>query len=246
MLQVLLPYAWPIHRKSLQFRSVLVAACLLASNVLNVLVPRQMGIMVDNMSEYARGGKVLYRNYLLHRLTYQDSTRNIWLPVIIYAVLLFVNGDACIGWIRKWLWLPLEQCSYVALSTASQAHIMSLSSDFHESDNKNTSDLMQAATTGRSVINLLETICFQVVPMFVDSVIAFGYLWFLFGPFMGLLLATTFFSYFYVTTKLITATAERRRQYTAIHRREYIVGHQSLESWNIASVSLTHLVKSHF
>lgn len=171
-------------------------------------------------------------------LTYKDSTRNIWLPVVAYAVLLFVNGDAGIGWTRKWLWLPLEQRSYVALSTASQAHIMSLSSDFHESDNKNTSDLMQAATTGRSVIDLLETICFQVVPMLVDSVIAFGYLWFLFGPFMGLIVATTFFSYLYITAKLIAATAEQRRQYTAVHRKEYIVGHQSLESWNIASVSL--------
>ncbi|KIN01787.1 hypothetical protein OIDMADRAFT_196334 [Oidiodendron maius Zn] len=179
-----------------------------------------MGVMIDNMSAYAQG----------------DSTRNIWLPVVAYAVLLFVNGDAGIGWIRKWLWLPLEQRSYVALSTASQAHIMSLSSDFHESDNKNTSDLMQAATTGRSVIDLLETICFQVVPMFVDSVIAFGYLWFLFGPFMGLIVATTFFSYLYITAKFIAATAEQRRQYTAVHRKEYIVGHQSLESWNIASL----------
>ena len=44
--------------KSLQFRAVLVAACLLMSNALNVLVPRQMGVMVDNLSEYVKGGKL--------------------------------------------------------------------------------------------------------------------------------------------------------------------------------------------
>ena len=59
MLQELLSYAWPMHRTSLKFRTVLLAACLLISNVLNVLVPRQMGVMIDNMSAYAQGGNVI-------------------------------------------------------------------------------------------------------------------------------------------------------------------------------------------
>jgi hypothetical protein len=46
-----------MHNKTLQFRALLVAACLLASNALNVLVPRQMGVMIDNLSEYVKGGK---------------------------------------------------------------------------------------------------------------------------------------------------------------------------------------------
>jgi ABC-type transport system involved in Fe-S cluster assembly fused permease/ATPase subunit len=170
----------------------------------------------------------------VHWLTSKDGTRNIWLPGLIYAVLLFINGGAGIDWIRKWLWLPLEQYSYAAISTASQAHMLSLSSDFH--DSKTTSDLMQAITGGRSVTYLLETICFQVVPMFIDLAIAFAYLWSLFGPFMGLILAATFFSYLYITTKLVAMRAENRRQYVAGFRKEWTIGHQSLEGWNTASV----------
>jgi hypothetical protein len=59
MFQIFLPYAWPTHNKELQLRAALVAACLLASNALNVLVPRQMGVMVDNLTEYVKGGKFI-------------------------------------------------------------------------------------------------------------------------------------------------------------------------------------------
>ena len=239
-MQIFLPYAWPMHNKALQFRAILVVACLLTSNALNVLVPRQMGVMVDNLSEYVKGGKFINRRSPRHHLTDKDSTRNIWLPVITYATLLFLNAGACIGGIRKWLWLPLEQHAYSALSTAAHAHIMSLSSDFH--DSKISFDLMQATAGGRTVTDLLETICFQVVPMFVDLAIAFGYLWSLFGPFMGLVLATTFFLYLYITTKLVSRRAEQRRQYIAISREESTVGHQSLEGWSTASVRVLILL----
>lgn len=48
-----------MHNKTLQFRAALVAACLLTSNALNMLVPRQMGVMVDNLSEYTQGSKFI-------------------------------------------------------------------------------------------------------------------------------------------------------------------------------------------
>lgn len=96
---------------------------------------------------------------------------------------------------------------------------------------------MQATSSGRSVTELLETICFHVVPMFIDLIIAFGYLWSLFGPFMGLVLATTFFTYLYVTTKLVANRAGQRRQFIAVFRKEWAAWHQSLEGWNTASVS---------
>jgi len=159
---------------------------------------------------------------------------NIWLPVLQYALLLFISGGACIGWLRKWLWLPVEQYSYDALSTASHAHLMSLSSDFH--DNKTSSELAQSVSGGRSVSDLLETVCFQVIPMFIDLTIAFGYLSGLFGPLMGLILVVEATIYFYVTTKLVAQRAEKRRDYVTIYRKEWTVGQQSLDGWNTASV----------
>jgi hypothetical protein len=59
MTQVFLPHLWPFHNKALQFRAVLVGFCLLASNALNVLVPNQMGVMIDSLTKYAQGGTFL-------------------------------------------------------------------------------------------------------------------------------------------------------------------------------------------
>lgn len=216
---IFFPYIWPVHSKTLQFRAILVGCCLLLSNALNVLVPRQLGIMVDGVNNHI-----------------QDPVMNpdYWTPVLGYAILVFISGGACIGWIRKWLWLPVEQYSYDALSTASHAHLMSLSSDFH--DSKSSSDLAQAISGGRSVADLLETVCFQVIPMFIDLIIAFGYLSSLFGPYMGLILVTEAITYLYTTTKLVALRAEKRREYVAIFRKEWTVAQQSLDGWNTASL----------
>lgn len=132
--------------------------------------------------------------------------------------------------------MPVEQYSYDALSTASHAHIMTLSSDFH--DSKSSSDLIQAVNGGRSVADLLETVCFHVVPMFIDLAVAFGYLWSMFGPYMGLMMATTASTYLYVTTKLVSARAGKRRKYIVVMRKEWQVGYDSLDGWATASVSV--------
>jgi ABC-type bacteriocin/lantibiotic exporter with double-glycine peptidase domain len=192
-----------------------------------------MGVMIDSLTKYAQGGKFSIPNRGI-KLTHVDMNSNIWLPVVIYTVLRFVSGGACIGWIRRWLWIPLEQYSYDALSTASHAHLMSLSSDFH--DNKTSSDLSQAVHGGRSVADLLETVCFQVIPMFIDLAIAFAYLWTLFGAYMGLMMAATVISYLYITTKLYARRASKRRDYITIYRKEWTIGQQSLDGWSTASV----------
>jgi ABC-type transport system involved in Fe-S cluster assembly fused permease/ATPase subunit len=134
----------------------------------------------------------------------------------------------------------VEQYSYNALSTASHAHIMSLSSDFHES--KSSSDLTQAISGGRSVSNLLDTVCFSVIPMFIDLIIAFAYLSSLFGPYMGLILAVEALTYLYTTTKLVAMRAEKRRGYVAIFRKEWTIGQQSLDGWNTASVCIRRTI----
>lgn len=111
---------------------------------------------------------------------------------------------------------------------------MSLSSDFH--DSKTSSDLSQAVQGGRSVSDLLETVCFQVLPMFIDLAVAFAFLWALYGPYMGLLMAATAVTYLYVTTKLYSRRAAKRREYITVSRKEWTIGQQSLDGWSTASL----------
>lgn len=130
--------------------------------------------------------------------------------------------------------MPVEQYSKNSLSTASHAHLMNLSSDFH--DSKSSSDLSQAMHGGSSVLSLVETVCFELVPMFNDLGFAFIIFWTLYGPYMGLLITTVSATYLYATTKMIARRQEMRRQYITNYRREWTVGQESLDGWITASV----------
>ena len=75
--------------------------------------------------------------------------------------------------------------------------------------------------------------------MFIDLAVAFAYLWLLFGPYMGFIMAVTVISYLYITTKLVALRAEKRRDYITIYRKEWTVGQQSLDGWTTASVGFS-------
>ncbi|TVY92310.1 Heavy metal tolerance protein [Lachnellula willkommii] len=106
---IFFPYVWPTRDRSLQLRTIFVGVCLLLTNALNVLVPNQLGVMVDKLTKYSTG----------------------------------------------------------------------------------------------------------------DLAIAVAYLWSIFGPYMGLMIAATATSYLYVTTKLVSLRAPKRRDYITVSRKEW-------------------------
>ena len=160
--------------------------------------------------------------------------RIVWIPVVTYAALIFISST-CFEYLRTWLWLPVEQRAVHTLSTAAHAHIMSLSCDFH--DSKNTSDLVQALQGAKGMVNLLDIICFQVLPLLIDIIAAFVFLWSFAGPLMGVIMIVTSFSYLYLTSKMIAFRTKSRRRYVKYHRKEWTVGHSSMDGWTTASVS---------
>ena len=159
---------------------------------------------------------------------------------MVYATLTFLNSGACLGWLNYWLWLPLQQYSYDALTNAAQSHVMSLSSDFHES--KDASEIHQSLVQGRSIISLVDTICFEVLPMFVDLFLVGAYLFFLFGPYMMLDLLATMILYIYITTKLVSMARERRLAYITGSRNEWTSAHSCIDNWRVSTVCIQNYV----
>jgi ABC-type transport system involved in Fe-S cluster assembly fused permease/ATPase subunit len=153
----------------------------------------------------------------------------------MYAILTFANSESCIGWLQFWLWRPLEQYATQALNTAAHAHVMGLSSDFH--DSKESADINQAVHQGHSVTELVELICFEILPILIDLVAVCFYLNFLFGPYMGLILAFTSTTFLYTTTKLVVLTRVRRRKFIKNYRKEWISAYTTLNNWRTATVS---------
>ncbi|KXH67823.1 ABC transporter [Colletotrichum salicis] len=215
---ILFPYIWPVGQKTLQLRLVLVGLCLLAGNALNLLIPRQFGIIVDELKD---------RNF-----------GSAWYGVAIYGLLRIAASDAGIEFLREWLYLPLEVYADGALSTAAYRHILNLSADFH--DSKSTSDISLAMYGGSSVSDLLESICFQALPMLIDLVVAIVYLSVILGPYEGLITLATSTLFLFIATKMIAVMKERRRAHVNAQYAEHYVRQTGITGWHtVASFNQT-------
>ena len=186
---------------------------LLAIRALNVLVPRQLGIVVN-----ALGGPD-------KSLPFRE--------LAIYILLSFADSSAGLSTLRQFLWFPVELNATQALKTRSFNHIMSLSCDFH--DNKQSGELYEAMYQGTSVINLLETIVFELSPMVVDLVIACAYFYYIFDAYMLLIVTTTMLSYLWATSFFTHMQTEVRRRNQRASRKCFQVLYDTMDGWKTVS-----------
>lgn len=128
------------------------------------------------------------------------------------------------------LWLPVEQYAQKAITTAAYNHIMGLSCDFH--DNKQSGELYKSIDQGDSINSLLETILFDAFPMLIDLVVAYVYLYYLFGSYMALTVAATTVMYLWAVTCYSAKQRQLRRRFSGIWRKEYQFMYDTLGSWS--------------
>lgn len=207
--QVFFPYIWPSGRPWLQFRIALVGGCLLINNGLNILIPRQIGIVMDSL--------------------YGINSKSPWVEVMIYVGFRIVASSAGISGIRSWLWYPVENYSSEALRTAAYSHVMRLSADFH--DAKSSSDIQVAIIYGTRISDIIESVCFEVVPMFIDLSAAFIFLSVTFGPYEGFITAATAVVYLFITTQMMKKMKDPRRAQTSAYYEMSCVQSSGIHGW---------------
>ncbi|OAA65452.1 vacuolar ABC heavy metal transporter [Niveomyces insectorum RCEF 264] len=207
---IFFPYIWPVGNRALQLRAVLVGVCLLANNALNVLIPRQLGIIMDSLGHV--------------------NNKNPWVQVLIFAGLKFSASEAGLSLLRQWLWIPVEFYSFGAMSTAAYSHVLNLSSDFH--DSKSSSDIMMAISSGQSISNLLESICFSAIPMLIDMSVAFVYLSATFGPYEGFITFATAIIFLYIAGRMIAGLKVARRGEVNAWFEEHYVRQAGIQGWS--------------
>ncbi|KAI1453475.1 hypothetical protein F4805DRAFT_470067 [Annulohypoxylon moriforme] len=210
---IFFPYIWPVNNRRLQLYAALVGLCLLAGNVLNFLIPRQYGAVMDSLSGV--------------------SGSNPWIQVAIFAGLRLLASEAGINLLRQMLWLPIEYYSEEALTAAAYSHIMNLSSEFH--DSKSSSDLIVAISNGTSISNMLDSICFQALPMLIDLIIAFTYLSTKFGPYEGFITIATGAAFIQSATHIIGSFQEKRKMLVRTYFEEHYIRQAGIQGWQTVS-----------
>jgi ABC-type transport system involved in Fe-S cluster assembly fused permease/ATPase subunit len=113
---------------------------LLTVNVkVNILVPLQLGILVDALGY----GRIPYKELILY---------------VVYRGLQGQQG--AIGSARSVLWIPVSQSLFRRLSCAAFEHVLGLSMDFHLS--KRIGEVTSALSRGSAINTFLENFLFQV------------------------------------------------------------------------------------
>lgn len=195
------PYLWPSKSRRLQLVVIFCFVLVGLQRVVNVLVPRQVGIITNSLSK-------------------DDGKLHVpWFQICLYILYRWLQGNqGLIGSLRSCLWIPVSQYSYMELSTAAFEHVHGLSLEFHLG--KKTGEVLSALSKGSSINTFLEQVTFQVVPMLVDLVVAIVYFLVAFDAYYALVVSIVTFCYLYVTIRMAQWRAEIRRQMVNASRQE--------------------------
>lgn len=175
-----------------------VCVCLGCTRALNVLEPRQLGIVVDRIGT--------------------SRTHIPVFEVFLWIVYRWLDSSV-VSQIKYLLWLPLEQYADGSLKKAAYNKVMGLSRDFHTE--KRSGELYQSIGQGHSLTSIVEIILFKVGPMLIDLGVAFVYLCWVFGPYMALIVAATTLIFAWTSAYFIDRQTEPRRRQMGLSRKEY-------------------------
>lgn len=211
---MLIPYLWPKKSFKLQLLAGSCFLIMVGQRVINVFVPVMVGKITDALSgDDGRG------------------VRAPWLDIALYILFRWLQGSqGILSAARSILWIPVEQYSYRAISSAAFEHVHGLSAEFHTG--KRTGELISALNKGSSINSFLEMVTFQVGPMIFDLVVAVVFLTVKFDAYLGLVVAIVTFLYIYVTIRLAAWRVTLRRNYVNADREMEAVKNDSLHSWD--------------
>ncbi|KAK5125819.1 hypothetical protein LTR85_012095 [Meristemomyces frigidus] len=213
--KIFIPMLWPSRNRFVQACLGTVGFVLFAERFLNVLVPRQLGIITNKLTETAGTGIVP------------------WHAVGLWMLFSWLSSQAGLSLIKSLAQLPVQQFAFKSIGTTAFRHIMSLSMDFH--NDKNSGELIRAIEQGQNLQGLLEFMCFEVGPMFLDLIIAFVYVYTLFDIYMTLILLVVGLAYIWIGAKTTSWSVKQRRRFNTAWRNESKVQNEAINNWQTVS-----------
>lgn len=204
---ILLPYLIPRKELKVQACLVVILLCLACNRILNILIPRQLGIITDTI--------------LAKEAPYEAL--GIWL------LLNILSGTSGLGLIEELAKIPVKQFSFRQISNAAFSHVMSLEMEFHAE--RDSAEVMKAIEQGGALTTLLETVVIDMAPDFVDLVVASFFLYWKFNAYVSL--GMVFASISYVAAEVLTSSwnIPYRRRVTKTEREQTRVMHQAVQGW---------------
>lgn len=209
--KLFMPYLIPRKDYKTQACLAICLLCLIASRFLNILVPRQLGIVADELF----AGQLPYKDLLL------------------YWALYLLHDETGIQLIESLAKIPVEQFSYRQLTKVAFGHVMSLGMDFHST--RDSAEVMKAIEQGEALTRILETAFLEMMPTVFDMIMAFGILVLKFNSSVALCMVLSSFAYLALQAVTSGWNVGNRRRLTKAERKEARVMHQAVQSWQTVS-----------
>ncbi|ETN36203.1 uncharacterized protein HMPREF1541_08480 [Cyphellophora europaea CBS 101466] len=220
--KVFLPYLWPSAERKLQAYFCVIGLNILAERALNVLYPRQFGIVVDKLYlVVSAGGPVPVQEILL------------W---ILYELLL---QEACgLPALSEFLEIRVSNRTRLRLSVAAFDHVMGLPMSFH--DSKASGELIKAVEQAGSMSSLLRMLALETAPFLIDVVVALWYVNAILGIYGAVIVLYVGVAFSFVTYTISIVMAKARRTYAADSRSQSQLLYETISNWSTVSFFNRH------
>ncbi|GKT82430.1 ABC transporter [Colletotrichum tofieldiae] len=208
---IFIPFLVPRKDRKVQFAILLCLVSIAGKRAMNVLVPRQLGIVTDLIMEK----KAPYG------------------ALAIWLLLSLINDQSGLGLIEALAKIPIKQFSYRQITNAAFSHVMSLPMEFHSE--RDSAEVMKAIEQGEALSNLLETAIIDILPTIVDMVIALWFLYWKFNAYVSLTMLVACVAF--VTLEVFTSNLNiaNRRASSKAEREEVRIMHQAVQGWQTVS-----------
>ena len=203
--RIFLPFLIPRNDRKVQLCFCASIFCLIGTRALHVLIPRQLGIAVDQVLAKESPYKAL----------------SIW------VVLDLLSSRSGLGLIQELVKIPIKQFSYRQITNAAFSHVMTLSMEFHAT--RDSAEVMKAVDQSESLTNLLETGVLDIAPTLVDLVVSYAMLYWKFNGYCSLAMVVASVSYLSLEVYTSNWNIENRRRLTKAQRAESQVMHRAIQ-----------------
>lgn len=207
---IFIPYVRPRTRRQHFYLTIMVINTIVARGI-NLGQPLMLGAVIDDLA---------HRRLVLWR-------------IFAYVGLRFAASSSGTALIRNIASFRLNIELHNTLLIRCFSHIMDLDATYHMS--KNTPATWQIMERGQSVINLLQSICFDHLPVLADLVIALFVVSHLFGAYLCFAVATTMVLLSWSNRITLSKKTSMRRHYVDLWRNWYSHMTESLQFWRTVS-----------
>lgn len=208
----LVPYLLPRSNFKIRFCLATCLVCLVVEGVLNVLLPRQIGIVANELS----AGYVPYK------------------PLLTYMVLYLLNGESGVGLAMSLAKVSIRQFCHRQITTAAFGHAMSLSVGYHS--NTSPAEVMKAVEQGDSLVSAVEVAVLEVLPTIVNLCVALIVLCVKFGGAVSLYMATASVVFVFLEAVTSSWNLDNRRTVAEMRKLEARTMHEAIQGWQTVSM----------